>query len=213
MNDNGYKYPDTTIIVFCKAPVAGQVKTRLMPHLSAEQAADVHRELTHRVLLLLSNSQLCQVQLWCSPDSEHPFFTQCAQQYDLSLHVQQGPDLGGRMHHAIRSALEYSSKVLLIGCDCPSLTVEDFGFAINALKSHNDIVYSPAEDGGYVMVGMTKPQPRVFLEMTWGHENVFKHSQSRVKEAELNLVQTRLHWDVDNFADWQRFNRYDSQVN
>jgi len=200
-----YKYPDTTIIVFCKAPIAGQVKTRLMPHLSAEQAVDVHKTLTHGVLSLLSKSQLFPIQLWCSPDTQHSFFTQCAQRYDVSLQGQQGRDLGERMHHAINTALESSSKVLLIGTDCPSLTIDDFEFASNALIQNNDIVFSPAEDGGYVMVGMIKPQPLVFCNMTWGHENVFNDSQSRATKAGLNLIQTRQHWDVDTFNDWQRF--------
>ena len=203
-----HKYPDTAIIVFCKAPIAGQVKTRLMPQFSAEQAADVHITLTQGVLSLLSKSQLCQVQLWCSPDLHHPFFTQCAQENDVSLHVQHGQDLGERMHHAISAALENSSKVLLIGCDCPSLTVDDFEFAIKSLKSNKDIVFSPAEDGGYVMVGMVAPQPLVFLNMTWGHEAVFKNSQNKATKAGLNLIQTRQHWDVDNIADWQRYLAY-----
>ncbi len=207
MNNKGYQYSDTAIIVFCKAPDAGQVKTRLMPQLSAEQAADVHITLAQRILLLLSKSQLCQVQLWCSPDLQHSFFIQCAKQYDVSLHMQQGRDLGEKMHHAITTALEDSSKVLLIGCDCPSLTVEDFEFAINALQSDNDVVLSPAEDGGYVMVGMKKPHPKILLNMTWGHENVLSTTIQRVKQVGLNLIQTRQHWDVDTFVDWQRFSK------
>jgi len=205
MNNKGYKYSDTAIIVFCKAAVAGLVKTRLMPQLSAEQAVDVHIALTQRILSLLSKSQLCQVQLWCSPDTHHPFFIHCAQQYDVSLHMQQGQDLGERMHHAISAALENSSKVLLIGCDCPSLMVEDFKFAINALQNNNDIVLSPAEDGGYVMVGMTKPHHEILLNMTWGHDKVLSTSIQRAKQSGLNLIQTRQHWDIDTFVDWQRF--------
>ena len=207
----GYKYPDTAIIVFCKAPIAGQVKTRLMPSLSAEQAVEAHKTLTHHVLSSLSKYQLCHIQFWCSPDTRHSFFSQCAQRYDVSLHQQQGQDLGERMHHAISCALASSSKVLLIGTDCPSLTIEDFEVAINGLNKENDILFSPAEDGGYVMVGMIKPQPLVFLNMTWGHENVFNNSQSRATQAGLNLIQTRQHWDVDTFSDWQRFMKESAQ--
>ena len=72
-----YNYPDTAILVFCKAPIAGQVKTRLMPELTAEQAKNVHKELTQGLLSLLFNAHLCPIQLWCSPDMKHPFFADC----------------------------------------------------------------------------------------------------------------------------------------
>jgi len=200
-----YKYPDTAIVVFCKAPVAGQVKTRLIPKLSAEQATDVHIQLTHRTLSLLDNSNLCPIHLWCSPDSRHPFFMECVHDYLIPLYEQQGQDLGEKMFHAISTTLEKSSRVLLIGCDCPSLTVEDIEFAINALQSENDVVLSPAEDGGYVMVGMKKPHSEVFLDMTWGHSKVLQNTYQRVKQAGLSIIKTKQQWDIDTFDDWQRF--------
>lgn len=70
-----YQYPDSVIQVFCKAPIAGQVKTRLMPVLSAEQAMQVHIELSERTLKLLHDAALCHVQLWCSPTIEFHFFS------------------------------------------------------------------------------------------------------------------------------------------
>lgn len=200
-----YKYSDTVILVFCKAPIAGQVKTRLMPQLSAEQAVDVHIKLTQRLLSLLFNAQLCQVQLWCSPDTEHPFFSQCAHKYALSLHEQQGHDLGERMHHAISIALESASRVLLVGCDCPSLIIDDFEFAIDNLLSANDIVFAPAEDGGYVMIGMTNRHPTVFFNMTWGNDDVLNTSRQRAIQAGLTVVETKQQWDVDTFDDLKRF--------
>jgi len=200
-----HKYSDTAILVFCKAPIAGQVKTRLMPQLSAEQAVDVHVKLTQRLLSLLSNAQLCQVQLWCNPDTQHPFFSTCAQKYALSLHEQQGDDLGEKMHHAISVALGSASRVLLVGCDCPSLTIDDFEFSIDNLLNANDIVFSPAEDGGYVMVGMTESHPELFLNMTWGNDDVLNASRQRAKQVGLTVIETKSQWDVDTFDDLQRF--------
>jgi len=200
-----YRYSDAVIIVFCKAPIAGQVKTRLMPQLSADQAAQVHRELTIRVLSMLSAAKLCPIQLWCSPDTTDPFFTECAEQYELSLHQQLGDDLGERMHNAISVSLVQSNRVLLIGCDCPSLTVDDVNSALYQLQHDRDVVFSPAEDGGYVMVGMKKAQASLFMNMTWGHQNVLSTSYERAEKAELNLIETRKHWDVDTFKDLQRY--------
>lgn len=75
-----YQHPDSVIQVFCKAPQTGQVKTRLISELiSAEQAMQVHIELTERVLKRLQDAALCPVQLWCSPSTEFDFFQQLAQ--------------------------------------------------------------------------------------------------------------------------------------
>lgn len=201
-----YKYPDTAILVFCKAPVAGQVKTRLMSDLTAEEAADIHIMLSHRILALLSASMLCPIQLWCSPDSKHPFFKKCTDKYSLTLREQRGMDLGERMHHAIRTTLQTFSKVLLVGCDCPSITLDDFDSAIKALNNNHDVVFAPAEDGGYVIVGMTQPNPTLFLNMTWSNESVFRISQNRAKQLGLSVYETSMQWDVDTVEDLQRFN-------
>jgi len=69
-----YKYPDAVLMIFCKAPVTGQVKTRLTTELTAEQAMQVHIELTQRTLQLATMTNLCPVQLWCMPSTDHPFF-------------------------------------------------------------------------------------------------------------------------------------------
>jgi len=200
-----YKYPDTTILVFCKAPIAGQVKTRLMPQLTAQAAVDIHSELTQRVLTLLLQSQLCPIQLWCSPDRNHSFFQFCLNDYHVSLQVQQGKDLGERMLYAINHALQQSSRVLLIGCDCPSLTISDFDFAINALQNTQDIVLAPAEDGGYVMIGMKRAYPELFINKTWGHASVLKTTRQQIKRMNLNCIETVMQWDVDTFEDLQRY--------
>ena len=200
-----YKHPDTTILVFCKAPMAGQVKTRLMPQLNAEQAAEIHMTLTHRILKLLSDAELCPIQLWCSPDSNHPFFRGCTDKYPLTLHKQLGSDLGERMFHAISDALQTSSNVLLIGCDCPTLTIHDFDSAIHALNGNYDAVIAPAEDGGYVMIGLNQSHSDLFLNMTWGNEHVLNSTLKRAEELSLNVYKTGLQWDVDSFDDLQHF--------
>lgn len=202
-----YKYPDTAILVFCKAPIAGQVKTRLTPQLSAQAATEIHSELTRRMLALLTESQLCPVQLWCSPTIHHPFFEDCAKDYQLALYLQQGEDLGERMLHAIDHALQQSSRVLLIGCDCPSLTINDFDFAINALQNAQDIVLAPAEDGGYVMIGMKRTYPELFINKTWGHADVLATTRQQIRKINLTCIETVMQWDVDTFDDLQRYRK------
>ncbi|MCK4494078.1 MAG: TIGR04282 family arsenosugar biosynthesis glycosyltransferase [Methylococcales bacterium] len=200
-----HKAFDAAVLIFCKAPIAGEVKTRLIPQLSPQQAANIHRKLTTCLLSLLATLDNVALQLWCSPNINHPFFKYCQQRYKLSLHQQYGKDLGARMHHAIQFALQTVSKVLLVGCDCPSLTQVDFEFGLQALQTQKDIVLAPAEDGGYVMIGMKKPRPEIFLNKTWGHSQVFNNTCQSIQRLNLNLIETRVQWDVDTFEDLQRF--------
>jgi len=146
-----YKHPDAVIIVFCKAPIPNQVKTRLTRVLSPEQACDIHIELSLKTLQLVTQVKLCPVQLWCAPSIEHDFFSAVADTYPVTLWQQQGCDLGERMQHAFCSALKNYSRALLMGCDCPSLTSQDLEEALTALQQGDDVVLAPAEDGGYVL--------------------------------------------------------------
>jgi len=85
-----YLFPDSVLLIFCKAPVAGQVKTRLQPTLTAEQAVAAHRQLACLTLERAFLQPLCEVRLYCAPDTVHAFFQQCARAYPLTLAAQRG---------------------------------------------------------------------------------------------------------------------------
>ncbi len=203
-----YQYPDTVIQVFCKAPIAGQVKTRLITEsISAEQAMQVHIELTERVLKRLQNAALCPVQLWCSPNTEFDFFQQLATRYSLSLHQQSDCGLGERLSVALNAGLQNFKQVLLIGCDCPSFTTEDFEQAIVALKHGADVVLAPTEDGGYSLIGINAPQATVLSDsdMPWGTSQVLAITRERIKQQRLKGHEIRQQWDVDTPEDLARY--------
>lgn len=197
-------YPDCVLMIFCKAPVPGQVKTRLMPDLTADQAADLHRELGIRTLELATSGQLCPVQLWCAPDTGHPFFTAAAADYPVSLKQQQGRDLGERMQNAFDSALTDYSGALLVGCDCPSLTKTDLEDALIALAV-NDVVLSPAEDGGYVLIGLKRPCPELFAGMAWGTSDILTQTRNRIGRNRLRYHELKEQWDLDTPEDLLRY--------
>jgi rSAM/selenodomain-associated transferase 1 len=200
-----YRYPDACIVVFCKAPIVGEVKTRLMPALSASEAAQAHITLTERLLTWLSASTLCPVHLWCSPDTDHAFFQRCATQYGVSLYSQCEGDLGVKMDQAIQASLAEFEQVLLVGSDCPSLSKPDLIQALSDLDSEQDVVLAPAEDGGYVMIGSKASQPALFTDMVWGTNQVFQSTVDRLNRMGLHFSTTPMQWDVDRFEDWQRF--------
>ncbi|MCQ8116494.1 TIGR04282 family arsenosugar biosynthesis glycosyltransferase [Methylomonas rosea] len=198
-------FPDSVLLIFCKAPIPGQVKTRLQPALSAEQAAAAHRQLTYMTLDRAFQQPLCAVELHCAPDTGHDFFQDCARHYPLTLKMQHGADLGERMHHAFADALGRYRHVLLMGCDCPSLSCEDLHWALTALHQGHDAVIAPANDGGYVMIGLNEPQPRLFSNMSWSHDQVMPITRSRAKDIGLNLCELDSQWDVDTYPDWLRY--------
>jgi rSAM/selenodomain-associated transferase 1 len=202
-----YQYPDCVIQVFCKAPIAGQVKTRLMTVLTAEKARQVHIELTQRLLKLLHNAALCPVQLWCSPTIEFDFFKQQASTYNLTLHQQENRGLGERMFHALNVGLQNFQHVLLVGCDCPTLISNDFEQAILALKKNTDVVLAPTEDGGYILIGVNQPQADLLsdVEMPWGTSEVLAITRQRMQQQKLNAHEIRQQWDIDTPEDLKRY--------
>jgi len=202
-----YQYPNAVLMIFCKAPVPGQVKTRLIPELTAEQAAELHIELSTKTLQRATESNLCPVQLWCSPTIDHAFFTESAAAYPIALRQQQGADLGERMHHAFCSALADYSHALLMGCDCPSLTGQDLEQALTALKQGNDAVLAPAEDGGYVLIGLNRPHSELFDNMPWGTAKVLAQTRNRIARYQLRFHELSEQWDVDTPADLARYRK------
>lgn len=200
-----YKYPNAVLMIFCKAPVPGQVKTRLIPKLTAEQAAELHIELSMKTLQRATQSRLCPVQLWCTPTTDHKFFSESEAAYPVALKQQQGADLGERMHQAFCSALAEHSHALLMGCDCPSLTEQDLEQALTALNRQNDVVLAPAEDGGYVLIGLNRPRPELFDNMPWGTAQVLAQTRNRIERYKLRHHELSEQWDLDTPKDLERY--------
>ena len=198
------KHTDAIVLVFSKAPVAGEVNTRLTPYISHDEAADLQRELVHNRLEMLESSGLCHYQLWCAPDTQHPFFTDCADRYGIDLKTQTGVDLGERMLNASRSTLESYNKVIIIGTDAPALGVDQIELAISELGQH-DTVLVPAEDGGYVLIGMSTHRAGMLADIAWGCERVLEQTMQNLERLGLRYCLLDTCWDVDRPEDLERY--------
>jgi len=194
------------IAVFAKAPVPGRVKTRLAVHLCEERAARLAAALTSRALATAVGAGIGPVELWCSPDASHPFFQECASRFRVRLREQRGEDLGSRMEAAIEDALAARSPVLLIGSDCPALDAAVLERAAAALARH-DAVFVPAEDGGYVLVGMARRVPGAFDAIAWAGDNVMQQTRERLVRAHARWQELDPLWDVDRPEDYARMRR------
>ena len=202
-----FKYPDAVVLIFAKAPIPGEVNTRLIPGIGVDAATQLQVELIHSRLESLKKQSLCNVELWCSPNSNHVFFQQCQKQYGVTLFEQQGDDLGERMSSAIKESLQRFKRVVLIGTDAPSLTTEHIETSIKKLDS-NDVVIAPAEDGGYVLIGMAQHCDTVFQSVPWGTGEVLSCTRGKIKASSLVNAELEQCWDIDRVEDYQRYRKY-----
>lgn len=197
-------HADARILVFAKAPDIGQVKTRLIPALGAHGAAELHEKLVRHTLTTATQTALCPVALWCAPSSEHPFFENCRAEFGITLHTQQGSDLGERMHHALTITLQQCAYAVLIGTDCPALTAHELHQALALLQQGVDAVLGPAQDGGYVLIGVCRTHPEIFNEVKWGASTVLNETRARLHSLEWRWHELSEQWDVDRPEDLQR---------
>ena len=191
-----------SIAVFARAPIPGQAKTRLIPHLGAERAARLQAILTEHALCTALEAGTGPVSLWCSPDCAHPHFEALAQKFRIPLVPQHGEDLGARMLAAF-DQLCRDGNALLIGTDCPALTSQALCEASQGLAEHH-ASFVPAEDGGYVAVGLRRALPDVFRDIEWGSGRVMAQTRDRLRAANLRWHECPALWDVDRAEDFER---------
>ena len=201
---NKFKYPDAAVLVFAKAPLAGKVNTRLIPDIGVDAATELQAELIHSRLKSLQEENLCATQLWCAHDIQHAFFQGCRTQYNIELYEQSGCDLGERMSSAIEQSLRNFKRVVLIGTDAPSLIIKHIEAAVEQLGK-NDVVIGPADDGGYVLIGMSKHSEAIFQTVEWGTDRVLDETRVNIKENELSCFELESCWDIDRVEDYLRY--------
>lgn len=189
------------LIVFAKAPIPGQVKTRL--ELDGEMAAMLHSALVERTLDVAQRSGIAEIELCCAPDTTHSFFEACADDFDVVLTDQGEGNLGDRMLHALQRALEDYAAAIVVGSDCPALTGKHLAEAMAALNVH-DAVLTPAEDGGYVLVGATRTDPAMFNAVDWSSGHVLEQQRRNFTALGFHWHEMATLWDVDRPEDLPR---------
>ncbi len=193
------------LIIFAKAPVAGQVKTRLIPDIGADKATALYIEMLNKTLATSIKSEFQNIQLWISGNLNHPYFDDLKNEERIELHKQSGKDLGERMYNAFNAALEYYSYAVLIGTDCPSLSRSDLHKAMNYLEIGDELVLGPAKDGGYYLIGLRTNDVALFSDIEWGKEYVFKETCQRAKKINRNVNLLPMHSDIDCVSDLAGF--------
>ena len=190
--------------VFAKAPVPGQVKSRLVPLLGPERAAELHCRLVQHTLATVAMARVGHVELWATAPGEQAFLQACKRLLGIPLLFQPDGDLGARMSAAMTDGLERASAVLLVGCDVPTMTCADLREARDALDGGNDAALGPAEDGGYWLIGLSRHAPELFADLPWSTPALLDATRERLRALRWRWHELPTRWDVDRPEDVHR---------
>jgi len=200
--------PQCVVAVFARAPVPGATKTRLIPALGAEGASKLHRELVERTLATAIAAGIGAVELWCAPDTRHPFFAECARRLKVALHAQRDGNIGVRMLHAMKAVRERGKLPVLIGTDCPALTVADLRTSAKALGDGCDAVLLPVADGGYTLIALRTPCAEMFSAIDWSTDHVMPQTRDRMRQLDWDWLELEERWDLDRPEDLPRWHAF-----
>ncbi len=182
----------TVVIVLCKSPELGRVKTRLAVTVGATRALGVYQYLLTRTFDALRDVDASIVVCADGDLSKMP-------QHSFTVLTQRGEDLGARMLHALQDVGPVKSAIL-IGTDSPMLNGSIISSAIEMLRSA-DVVLGPSTDLGYYLVGFNSPIPDIFRDMPWSTCRVLERTYNRCDELGLRTILLEPLTDIDTRAD------------
>ncbi len=190
------------VIIMCKAPVAGRVKTRLMRAYSADEAVAIHKAMAttviERALRLFDDVFIA------ADDPAHPFFARFdAPGFDAQVVAQGEGDLGARMARVMHDAFKQgAASVILLGTDSPHMPDARLMEAAEALAA-NDVVLGPVEDGGYDLLAVGHDWP-IFADVTWSTSSVLDQTLANIKRLGLSFDLLAPSFDIDTPEDLVR---------
>lgn len=187
------------LAVLAKAPVPGKAKTRLICELGMHGAAWLHERMIERTVTTACAAALGPVTLWAT-EPLHACFAELARSFPILLQRQGEGDLGARMLAPIARA---AGPTLVIGTDCPALTPDHLKEAAAALDAA-EVVIIPADDGGYVLIGMRVAHAGAFEKVNWGSGMVLEETRRNLVSAGLSWRELPALWDVDTPFDLLR---------
>ncbi len=175
------------LIIFTRYPEPGKTKTRLIPALGAEGAAALQRQMTEITVTRakkLFNSIPLSVEIRFAGGNWQLMNHWLGS--DLTFQEQGTGDLGERIARAFQAAFNRGMEsVVIIGTDCPSLTLEIMLQAFEKVTK-SDVIIGPATDGGYYLIGLKKIIPELFQGINWGTSEVLSRTVAIAQS--LNLV-------------------------
>ena len=193
------------LAIFAKAPVAGQVKTRLCPPLTPEQAADLCRCFLLDTVERMCGLEAVQVFLAITPADSQPLFRSLLP-FPVRYQPQRGASLGERQMNTLHDLLAAGfSRAVLIGSDIPSLPVAHVQAAFRRLEDPGcDAVFGPSRDGGYYLVGVREVHRPLFENIAWSTPQVLQQTLEQARKHGYRVALVPSWYDVDTPQDLLR---------
>ena len=192
------------LVVVGKAPIAGQVKTRLCPPLTLAQAAGLHHAFLGDTVALASAGLVADVAVLYPPRPGAEAALAAAVGSAVRLLPQRGEGLGDALAGAAADLFGHGyDQVALLSSDNPTLPPAYVAAAFAALDRH-DVALGPAEDGGYYLIALGRPHLGLFERITWSTAAVFAETCERAAALGLRVATTPRWYDVDDVAGLRR---------
>lgn len=191
------------VAIVCKAPIAGQSKTRLSPPLRPDECAALSacfiHDLSRTVDSLTEDDDVTGYAVYTPHGSEAALRPLLPEGFRL---MPQGEgDLGARMRKAIADLLAAGhAGAILIGADMPTLPISILRDAVRAVRGSDCLVLSPALDGGYTLIGLSQPHAGLFSDIPWSTDQVYRLTLARAHALGLPVVNVPGWYDVDDAA-------------
>lgn len=207
------KHAKLLLVVMAKAPVPGKVKTRLLPHFTAEEAVDLYRCFLRDRIRTISTLKGVDLAIAFTPADARDSFVHFSQN-GIGLISQKGADLGKRLNNIFIEKLGCGyDAVSIIDSDTPDLpqwTIQESFRRL--LSSQADVVFGPCHDGGYYLVGMRRPHPELFDDIAWSTATVLSNTLEKAKQLGVKTDLLPWRYDLDTFEDLVVFyNTYKNQ--
>jgi len=195
------QHNSNALIVVAKRPTPGKTKTRLSPPLTPELASALYECFLFDTLDQIR--QVSDAQHVIAYLDEYDYFQRLAP--DFELIPQEGHDLGERLDNALTFYLSRGyERVVIMDSDSPTLPPDYLSRAFHILSDSADVVLGPCDDGGYYLIGLKKPTPRLLREVHMSTPTVAADTMALAKEEGLNLVMLPTWYDIDDIASLSR---------
>lgn len=192
---------DACLLIFIKAPIPGQVKTRLAQTVGQEAATALYQCFTQDILSAVQALAVDQIVFYAPATATDGVKTWLGPDY--TYHPQQGQDLGARMAHAFGYCFQLGyRRVLIIGSDSPDLPPDYLAQGLTAL-SRQQVVVGASADGGYYTLGFTAENftPEVFTGIAWSTSTVYQQTKRTLQAQQRPIHELRSWYDVDTQTD------------
>src|SRR6266850_306566 len=199
--------PGTRVALFARSPEPGFVKTRLIPTLGRDGAAELYRGLLADALRAVEGTSAERRVLYLLEPDRDGGGAPCAQPFEwrdiagVQVREQRGAGLGERLSAAFAELLDTSvARAVVFGADCPAVDAATLDRALADLERH-DLVLGPAADGGYVLIGLARPCASLFEGVPWGTDRLLERTLERARDAGITTHLMPVLADVDTAGD------------